>query len=83
VISGRINEVKLPTAYSAPMGEMSMSVLKVAPDRVLAVSVARAKAFLAANGIAIVEDDRPQIDPSSSRANRAASISARVTCLQN
>jgi S1-C subfamily serine protease len=83
VISGRINEVKLPTAYSAPMGEMSMSVLKVAPDRVLAVSAARAKAFLAANGIAIVEDDRPQIDPSSSRANRAASISARVTCLQN
>jgi S1-C subfamily serine protease len=80
VISGRINEVKLPTAYSA---QMSMSVLKVAPDRVLAVSAARAKAFLAANGSAIVEDDRPQIDPSSSRANRAASISARVTCLQN
>jgi len=83
VISGRINEVKLPTAYSAPMGEMSMSMLKVAPDRVLAVSAVRAKAFLAAHGIAIVEDDRPQIDPSGSRANRAASISARVTCLQN
>ena len=83
VISGRINEVKLPTAYSAPMGEMSMSMLKVASDRVLAVSAARAKAFLAAHGVAIAEDDRPQIDPASSRANRAASISARVTCLQN
>jgi hypothetical protein len=83
VISGRINEVKLPTAYSAPMGEMSMSMLKVASDRVLAVSAARAKAFLAAHGVAIAEDDRPQIDPASSRANRAASISARVTCLLN
>jgi hypothetical protein len=80
VISGRVGEV---TAYSAPIGEMSMSRLKVASDRVLAVTAARAKAFLAANGIAVVEDDRPQIDPSSSRANRAASTSARVTCLQN
>jgi hypothetical protein len=75
VISGRMNEVKLPTAYSAPMGELPMSVVKV--------TAARAKAFLAAHGIAVAEDDRPQIDPSSSRANRAASISARVTCVQN
>jgi hypothetical protein len=42
-----------------------------------------AKAFFAAHGVAIAEDDQPQIDLSSSRANRAASISARVTCLQN
>jgi len=83
VISGRIGEVTLSIANSATIGETSMSRLKVASDRVLAVTAARAKAFLAANGIAIVEDDRPQIDPSSSRANRAASISARVTCLQN
>jgi Trypsin-like peptidase domain len=83
VISGRIGEVRLPTAYSAPMGEMSTSIVKVASDRVLAVGSTQAKAFLAAQGVAIVEDDRPQIDPSSSRANRAASISARLTCLQN
>jgi hypothetical protein len=52
-------------------------------NRVLAVGAAEAKAFLLANGVHIDEDDRPQIAGSGSRANRAASISARVTCLQN
>lgn len=52
-------------------------------NRVLAVGAAEAKAFLASNGIRLVEDDRPQIAGAASRANRAASISARVTCLQN
>jgi hypothetical protein len=83
IISERINEVKLPTAYSAPLGEMSMSKVKVASDHVLAVSAPQAKAFLAANDIAFEEDDRPQMAASGSRANRAASISARVTCVQD
>ena len=52
-------------------------------NRVLAVGAAEAKAFLAANGVRVEEDDRPQIAGSASRANRAASISAHVTCLQN
>ena len=52
-------------------------------NRVLAVGAAETKAFLAANGVRAEEDDRPQIAGSASRANRAASISARVTCLQN
>jgi hypothetical protein len=50
---------------------------------VLAVDAVQAKAFLLANHVAFQEDDRPQIAGSASRANRAASISARVTCLQN
>lgn len=52
-------------------------------DRVLAVGAAEAKAFLAGNGIRFDQDDRPQIAGGAARANRAASISARVTCLQN
>jgi hypothetical protein len=52
-------------------------------DHVLAVDAVEAKAFLVANHVAFQEDDRPQIAGSASRANRAASISARVTCLQN
>ena len=52
-------------------------------DHVLAVDAATAKAFLAANHVTVQEDDRPQIAGSASRANRAASISARVSCLQN
>ncbi|WP_407178604.1 serine protease [Bradyrhizobium sp. STM 3562] len=52
-------------------------------NHVLAVGAAEAKAFLASNGIRFAEDDRPQMAGSSPRANRAASISARVTCLQN
>ncbi|MEI9915287.1 MAG: serine protease [Methylovirgula sp.] len=51
-------------------------------DHVDAVSAGQAKAFLEANGIAITEDDRPQIAALGSRANRAASISAGITCLQ-
>jgi S1-C subfamily serine protease len=51
-------------------------------DHVDAVSAAQAKAFLEANGIAIAEDDRPQIAALGSRANRAASISAGITCFQ-
>jgi S1-C subfamily serine protease len=52
-------------------------------NRVLAVGAGEAKAFLASNGVRPAEDDRPQIVGGTSRANRAASISARVTCLQN
>jgi S1-C subfamily serine protease len=54
-----------------------------AVNRVVAVGAADAKVFLGANGIRVEEDDRPQIAGAGSRANRAASISARVTCLQN
>ncbi len=56
---------------------------RTAVSRVLAVGANEAKAFLVEHGIRIAEDDRPQIAGSASRANRAASISARVTCLQN
>ncbi len=49
--------------------------------RVLAISAGDTKAFLAANGVGIAQDDRAQIAPLASRANRAASISARVICL--
>jgi S1-C subfamily serine protease len=52
-------------------------------NHVAAVSVDLAKIFLAANGIEIEEDDRPQIAALGSRAHRAASISAAVTCFQN
>jgi serine protease Do len=52
-------------------------------NRVLAVGVAPTKAFLASNGVQVEQDDRPQLAGSASRANRAASVSARVTCLQN
>jgi S1-C subfamily serine protease len=52
-------------------------------DRVLAADAVTAKAFLAANHVTVQEDDRPQIAGTASRANRAASISARVSCLQN
>ena len=51
--------------------------------RVLAVDAAEAKAFLASNGIHFDEDDRSQIAGAAPRADRAASISARVICLQN
>lgn len=52
-------------------------------NRVLAVGAPQAKGFLAANGVRVSQDDRPQLAGSASRANRAASISAHVTCLQN
>jgi S1-C subfamily serine protease len=52
-------------------------------NRVLTVGAAETKAFLTSNGVRVEEDDRPQIAGGSSRANRAASISARVTCLQD
>jgi S1-C subfamily serine protease len=52
-------------------------------SRVLAVGAVEAKAFLVSNGSHLQEDDRPQIAGGGSGANRAASISARVTCLQN
>ncbi|SEE21210.1 S1 family peptidase [Bradyrhizobium erythrophlei] len=51
-------------------------------DRVLAVDAVHAKSFLAAHGVRFQEDDRPQMSGTASRAHRAASISARVTCLQ-
>jgi S1-C subfamily serine protease len=56
---------------------------RTAINRVVAVGAAETRAFLIGNGIHIVQDDRPQIAGGASRANRAASISARVTCLQN
>jgi len=52
-------------------------------SRVLAVGAGETKAFLTSNGVRFAEDDRPQIAGGASRANRAASISARVTCLQS
>jgi S1-C subfamily serine protease len=52
-------------------------------NRVLAVGAAEIKAFLAGQGVRFGEDDRPQIAGGASRANRAASLSAHVTCLQN
>lgn len=55
---------------------------RTASDRVVAVGAPQVKAFLVGNGVHIVEDDRPQISGFASRANRAASISVRVTCLQ-
>jgi serine protease Do len=50
---------------------------------VLAVSAAEAKTFLDANGAHVEQDDRSQIAGASARADRAASISARVVCVQN
>ena len=54
---------------------------KTAINRVLAVGAAGTKAFLKANDVRFQEDDRPQIAGSGSRAHRAASISARIICL--
>jgi S1-C subfamily serine protease len=51
-------------------------------NRVLAVDAAQAKSFLAAHQVRIGEDDRPQLAGTASRAHRAASISARITCFQ-
>ncbi len=56
---------------------------RVAANHVLAADAEEAKRFLIANGVAVHEDDHAQIASSASRANRAASISARVTCLQD
>ncbi len=70
-------------------GVVSQRVMPLpAPDmrsepHVLAVDAELTKAFLVANRVAIDEDDRPQIAASGSRANRAASISARIFCRQN
>ena len=50
-------------------------------NRVLAVGAAGAKSFLASSNVRPQEDDRPQLSGSASRAHRAASISARVVCL--
>jgi serine protease Do len=56
---------------------------RVASNHVLAANAEQAKRFLIANGVALQEDDQAQIASSASRANRAESISARVTCLQD
>jgi S1-C subfamily serine protease len=56
---------------------------RVAANHVLAADAEEAKRFLIANGVALQEDDQAQIASSASRANRAESISARVTCLQD
>lgn len=50
-------------------------------NRVLAVGAAGAKLFLASSNVRPQEDDRPQLSGSASRAHRAASISARIVCL--
>lgn len=55
---------------------------RTSSDRVQAVGAAAAKTFLSANGVRFDQDDRPQISGSASRAQRAASISVRVTCTQ-
>lgn len=52
-------------------------------NRVLAVGAAEAKAFLSSNNVRFAEDDGPQLAGGASRASRAASLSAQVTCLQN
>jgi S1-C subfamily serine protease len=54
-----------------------------AVNRVLAVGAADARAFLVSHGVRVNQDDRPQMAGGGSRAHRAASISARVTCLQD
>lgn len=51
--------------------------------KVLAVGERQAKEFLVSNDVRVNEDDRPQLAGGASRANRAASISALVTCLQD
>jgi len=56
---------------------------RIATGRVVAVAAGDAKTFLAANGVQFEQDDRSQISGAGSRADRAASISARVICLQN
>ncbi|MEW6642032.1 MAG: serine protease [Pseudomonadota bacterium] len=56
---------------------------RTSATRVIAVGAAEAKAFMADHGVRFAQDDRPQLAGGASRANRAASISARVTCLQN
>lgn len=50
---------------------------------VAAVGAAESKAFLSDHGVRFFEDDRAQLAVTGSRAHRAASISARVTCLQH
>jgi S1-C subfamily serine protease len=56
---------------------------RIASGRVLAVGAGEAKSFLTANGVRFAQDDRSQLAGAGSRADRAASISARVICLQN
>jgi hypothetical protein len=56
---------------------------KIGATRVIAVGAGEVKAFLAAHGIHFDEDDRPQLAGTASRASRAASISAHVTCVGN
>jgi trypsin-like peptidase len=56
---------------------------RIATGRVLAVGAGEAKIFLAANGVRFAQDDRSQLAGGGSRADRAASISARVICLQD
>lgn len=51
-------------------------------NRVLAVGADEAKAFLAAHGVRVEQDDRPQLAAGASRAARAASLSVQVSCQQ-
>jgi hypothetical protein len=56
---------------------------RTASNRVAAVGASEAKSFLRAHNVRLLEDDRAQIAGNGSRAHRAASISARIRCLQN
>lgn len=56
---------------------------RTAANRVVAVGASEAKSFLRVHNVRLQEDDRPQIAGNGSRAHRAASISARVRCLQS
>lgn len=52
-------------------------------NRVLAVGATQMVDFLSANGVRPEQDDRPQLAGSTSRAHRAASISAHIICSQS
>ncbi|MCK9917686.1 serine protease [Microbacteriaceae bacterium K1510] len=56
---------------------------RTAANRVVAVGAHAVKSFLSAHNVRFEQDDRAQIAGNGSRAHRAASISARIRCLQN
>jgi len=56
---------------------------RTAANRVVAIGAHAVKSFLYAHNVRFDQDDRAQIAGNGSRAHRAASISARIRCLQN
>lgn len=56
---------------------------RVGANRVLATGAGAAKAFLAANGVAVAEDERPQLGAFQGRASRAATLSVAVLCYKD